>query len=424
MDKIKEVKAREILDSRGIPTIEVECHLDDGTIGRAAIPSGTSAGKNEALELRDGDPKRFLGNGVLKAAKNVNDIIGPAIIGIKARQQSIIDHKLIELDGTDNKSRLSANAILGVSIAVCRAAALNSRLPLYQYIGGLAGRVMPVPFFNIINGGSHAGWNLDLQEYHIVPAGFPTFSEALRAGAEIFQHLKKILKDKGLGTGVGHEGGFCPTLKDNEEPFSLILSAIEMAGYKPGEHIFLALDCAASAIFNKRKYELKREKKTMTAEEMIGLYEEWVEKYPIISIEDGLDENDWEGWKILTERLGKKVQVVGDDIFVTNIKLLKRGIEAKVANAILIKLNQIGTVTETLECIELANVCRYNTMISHRSGETEDTFIADIAVGINAGQIKTGAPCRSERTAKYNQLLRIEEEAYGVFLGKQIFKKA
>lgn len=310
-------------------------------------------------------------------------------------------------------------------MAVCRAAATNSELPLYQYIGGLAGRVLPVPFFNVINGGAHAGWNLDLQEYHVVTAGFSTFSESLRAGAEIFQYLQKILKEKGLSAGVGHEGGFCPALANNEEPMNIILKAVEMAGYRPAEQVYLALDCAASGFYNKNKgtYELKLEKKALTSDELIARYESWVNKYPIISIEDGLDENDWNGWKTLNERLGKKVQIVGDDIFVTNIKLLKKGISEKAANTILIKLNQIGTLTETLECLALANVSNFNTIISHRSGETEDTFISDLAVGTNAGQIKTGAPCRSERTAKYNQLLRIEEEAHGVFLGKQIFKK-
>ncbi len=424
MKRIKSIKAREVLDSRGIPTLEVDCWLEDKTLGWAIVPSGTSAGKNEALELRDGDAHRFLGQGVLKAVKNVNDIIAPALVGMDANQQTIIDRKLIALDGSENKSILSANAILGVSMSVCRAAATSSRLPLYQYIGGLAGRVLPVPFLNVINGGAHAGWNLDFQEYHIVPAGYPTFAEALRAGAEIFQYLRKILKDKGLSTGVGHEGGFAPALKTNEEPLGLILKAVEMAGYKPGEEVYLALDCAASGIYDKGKYELKLEKKTLTSDELIDLYESWIRKYPIISIEDGLDENDWNGWKAMTERLGREIQIVGDDILVTNIRLLKKAIREKAANAILIKLNQIGTVTETLECLELANVSNFNTVISHRSGETEDTFIADLAVGINAGQIKTGAPCRSERTAKYNQLLRIEEEAHGVFLGKQVFQKA
>jgi len=424
MNGIKSIKAREVLDSRGIPTLEVDCWLEDRTLGWAIVPSGTSAGKNEALELRDGDARRFLGQGVLKAVKNVNEIIAPALVGMDANQQTMVDRKLIALDGSENKSILSANAILGVSMSVCRAAATSSRLPLYQYIGGLAGRVLPVPFLNVINGGAHAGWNLDFQEYHIVPAGYPTFAEALRAGAEIFQYLRKILKDKGLFTGVGHEGGFAPTLRNNEEPLGLILKAIEMAGYKPGEEVYLALDCAASGIFDKGKYELKLEKKRLTSDELIDLYESWIRKYPIISIEDGLDENDWTGWISMTARLGSKIQVVGDDVFVTNIRLLKKAISEKAANAILIKLNQIGTVTETLECHELANVSNFNTIISHRSGETEDTFIADLAVGINAGQIKTGAPCRSERTAKYNQLLRIEEEAHGVFLGKQVFQKA
>ncbi|MCM8766818.1 MAG: phosphopyruvate hydratase [Candidatus Omnitrophica bacterium] len=404
--EIISVYGRQILDSRGNPTVEVEVMLEDGTIGRAAVPSGASTGEREALELRDGD-REFLGKGVKKAIKNINEIIGPEIEGESVFDQRGIDYKMIELDGTENKSRLGANAILGVSLAVARAAANVLNVPLYSYIGGIYANVMPVPMCNVINGGLHADNNLDIQEFMIVPLGAETFSEGYRMVAEVFQHLKKILKEKGYSTSVGDEGGFAPNLNNDEEAIQLILSAIEKAGYKAGIDIFLAIDTAASSLYEDGLYNF--EGKKVNSDELIEFYEKIVEKYPVYSIEDGLAENDWDGWKRLTEKLGSKIQLVGDDIFVTNPKIFKQGIKQKIANAILIKVNQIGTLTETLETIEIAKMNGYKTIISHRSGETEDTFIADLTVGTNAGQIKSGSLSRSERLCKYNQLLRIEE---------------
>lgn len=423
MTTIVSIKAREILDSRGNPTIEVEMQLACGAVGRACVPSGASTGAFEALELRDNDKKRYLGKGVLKAVENVNSIIAPAILGLDATQQTLIDKKLIDLDGTEKKERLGANAILGVSMAAARAAAEALSIPLYQYLGGVNARVLPVPMMNILNGGKHADNNVDIQEFMIMPIGAPTFREALRMGAEVFHHLKKVLKDKGLSTAVGDEGGFAPNLQSNLEAFDVIMQAIEKAGYKPGEDIALAIDAAASSFFDTEKkcYVLQAEAKPeKNAEQMVAFYEEIVKNYPIVSIEDGLDEEDWEGWKLLTDALGKKVQLVGDDLFVTNTKRLQRGIEEGICNSILIKLNQIGTITETLECIQMAHRAGYTTVISHRSGETEDTTIADLAVATNSGQIKTGSASRSERICKYNQLLRIEEELgeVAIFPGK------
>ncbi len=411
MTTIVDVVAREILDSRGNPTVEVDVMLESGAVGRAAVPSGASTGEKEAIELRDGDPSRYNGKGVLKAVQSVNEIIADEIVGLDASEQIYVDQKLIELDGTENKSKLGANAILGVSLAVCKAAAAAFELPLYQYIGGVQARTLPVPMFNVINGGVHADNNVDLQEFMIFPAGAPTFREALRYAAETFHALRSLLKKKGYATGVGDEGGFAPDLKTNEEAIQLILEAIEAAGYKPGKDIFLCLDPAASEFYDpaKKTYQLKSENRALTPEEMADYYVKLVDQYPIVSLEDGMAENDWEGWKILTEKLGNRIQLVGDDVFVTNTKLLQKGIDEGVANAILIKVNQIGTLTETLEAIELAKKHGYNSVISHRSGETEDTTIADIAVAVNAGQIKTGSVSRSERIAKYNQLLRIEE---------------
>ncbi|MEO0114534.1 MAG: phosphopyruvate hydratase [candidate division WOR-3 bacterium] len=421
MTEISEIFAREVLDSRGNPTIEVDCFLASGTRGRAVVPSGASTGTYEALELRDNDPKRYFGKGVKKAIRNVNEIIGPEIVGMDALNQTMIDKKLLELDGTENKSNLGANAILGVSLAVCRAAAQYLELPPYRYLGGISARILPVPLLNVINGGVHAPNNLDLQEYMIVPAGADSFAEAVRCAAEIYQTLKKLLGEKGMNATVGDEGGFAPDFNSNEEPLELIMSACEKAGYEPGDDVFLALDPAASEFYVNNRYELKLDNKKLTSDELIELYTSWIERYPIISIEDGFAQDDWQGWIAFTKKLNKKIQIVGDDIFVTNIKRLKEGIERGAANAILIKLNQIGTITETLECIELAKSAGFRTCISHRSGETEDTFIADLAVATNAGQIKTGACARSERTAKYNQLLRIEEESGAKFIGKEIF---
>lgn len=420
------VIAREILDSRGNPTIEVEVHLDDGSVGVAAVPSGASTGENEAVELRDNDKARYLGKGVLKAVENVENIIGPEIIGLSAYDQIEIDNFLTKLDGTKNKSKLGANAILGVSIAVAKAAANSFDLPLYRYLGGVNARVLPVPMMNILNGGKHADNNVDIQEFMIVPAGASSFAEALRMGAEIFHSLKSVLKTKGYNTSVGDEGGFAPSLKSNEEAFEVIIEAIEKANYKPGENVFLAIDTAASEMWERKKYKFfKSTQKLYTSDQMIKWYEELVAKYPIISIEDGLGEKDWEGWANLTKALGNKVQLVGDDIFVTNPEFLKKGIEMGIANAILIKLNQIGTITETLETIDLARKNGYSTIISHRSGETEDTTIADFAVATNAGQIKTGAPSRTDRVAKYNQLLRIEEwlGETAVYAGLDVYQK-
>lgn len=420
------VIAREILDSRGNPTIEVEVHLDDGSVGVAAVPSGASTGENEAVELRDNDKARYLGKGVLKAVENVENTIGPEIIGLSAYDQIEIDNFLTKLDGTKNKSKLGANAILGVSIAVAKAAANSFDLPLYRYLGGVNARVLPVPMMNILNGGKHADNNVDIQEFMIVPAGASSFAEALRMGAEIFHSLKSVLKTKGYNTSVGDEGGFAPSLKSNEEAFEVIIEAIEKANYKPGENVFLAIDTAASEMWERKKYKFfKSTQKLYTSDQMIKWYEELVSKYPIISIEDGLGEKDWEGWANLTKALGNKVQLVGDDIFVTNPEFLRKGIELGIANAILIKLNQIGTITETLETIDLARKNGYATIISHRSGETEDTTIADFAVATNAGQIKTGAPSRTDRVAKYNQLLRIEEwlGETAVYAGLDVYQK-
>jgi enolase len=407
---IIDVFAREILDSRGNPTVEVEVMLEDGSVGIAAVPSGASTGENEACELRDGDKKRYLGNGVLKAVDNVNDVIADAIIGLEAAEQIQIDTLLCELDGTPNKSKLGANAILGVSLACAKAAADYFGMPLWRYIGGVHARVLPAPMMNILNGGKHADNTVDIQEFMIIPNGASSFTEGLRMGAEVFHHLKKVLKAKGYNTSVGDEGGFAPSLKSNEEAFDVILEAIKNAGYKPKKDILLAVDVAASEMVEKGKYKMfKSSGKLKTADEMINWYVDLCKKYPIASIEDGLGENDWKGWAKLTEALGNKIQLVGDDNFVTNPKFLARGIKEKVGNSILVKVNQIGTLTETLDTIKLAHRNGYSTVISHRSGETEDTTIADIAVATNAGQIKTGSLCRTDRVAKYNQLIRIEE---------------
>lgn len=408
--EIIDVVARQILDSRCFPTVEVEVYLEDGTVGRAAVPSGASTGIYEAIELRDGDKDKYLGKGVEKAVANVNDTIAEEIIGLNVLDQAYIDKTLIELDGTKNKGKLGANAILGVSLAVAQAAANYLGMPLYQYIGGVNAKVLPVPMMNIINGGSHADNSVDIQEFMIMPVGFDCFERAVRACAEVYHALKKTLNSKGYSTGVGDEGGFAPNLKSNAEAIEVILEAIEKAGYEPGKEFFIAIDAASSEYYKDGKYVLEHEGKTLTAAEMVDFFEDWVNKYPIISIEDGMAEEDWEGWKLMTERLGKKVQLVGDDLFVTNTERLKTGIEKGIANSILIKLNQIGTLTETLNAIEMANRAGYTAVVSHRSGETEDTTIADLVVAVNAGQIKTGAPARSERVAKYNQLIRINEE--------------
>ncbi|ANA39936.1 MULTISPECIES: phosphopyruvate hydratase [Geobacter] len=424
MSEITDVYAREILDSRGNPTLEVEVFLESGVMGRAAVPSGASTGEREALELRDGDTSRYLGKGVLKAVDNVNDIIAEQLIGMEATDQVGIDRRMLELDGTEYKSTLGANAILGVSLAVAKAAAEEVGLPLYQYIGGCNARELPLPMMNILNGGAHADNNVDIQEFMIMPAGARSFSEALRMGAEVFHALKSVLKGKGYNTAVGDEGGFAPNLKSNEEALEVIMEAIAKAGYKAGEDILLALDVASSELFKDGTYFLENEAKPeKTADELIDFYENLVNKYPIVSIEDGMAENDWEGWKKITDRLGKRVQLVGDDLFVTNSKILKEGISKGVANSILIKLNQIGTLTETLDAIETAKRAGYTTVISHRSGETEDTTLADLAVAVNAGQIKTGSLCRTDRVAKYNQLLRIEDEldVTALFRGKDVF---
>ena len=414
--EIIDVYARQILDSRGNPTVEVEVELEDGTVGRAAVPSGASTGIFEAVELRDGDKSVYLGKGVQKAVENVNDLIAEELVGMNAFDQVAIDKVMIQLDGTENKSKLGANAMLGVSLACARAAADYLGISIYQYIGGVNAKVLPVPMMNILNGGSHADNNVDLQEFMIMPVGADTFSEAVRMCTEIYHTLKTILKNKGLSTGVGDEGGFAPNLNSNEEAIQVILEAVEKAGYKAGEQIFIALDPAYSEFYNSetKMYELKGEGRTLTPAEMVDYYANLVEKYPIISIEDGMAEEDWEGWKLITDKLGKKVQLVGDDLFVTNTERLQMGIERGVGNSILIKLNQIGTLTETLNTIEMAARAGYTSVVSHRSGETEDTTISDLVVAVNAGQIKTGAPARSERVAKYNQLLRIEEELNGM----------
>lgn len=426
MSEIVDVYAREILDSRGNPTLEVEVYLESGAFGRAAVPSGASTGEREALEMRDGDKSRYLGKGVLNAVDNVNNRIADEVIGMDADDQVGIDMKMIEMDGTEYKSNLGANAILGVSLAVAKAAAEEAGQPLYKYIGGANARELPLPMMNILNGGAHADNNVDIQEFMIMPAGASCFAEGLRMGAEIFHSLKSVLKAKGYNTSVGDEGGFAPNLKSNEEALEVIVEAIKKAGYKPGEDVLLALDVASSELFDKEKniYTLENEtQKEKTPAQMVDFYENLVNKYPIISIEDGMAENDWDGWKLMTERLGKRIQIVGDDLFVTNPKILKEGIQKGIANSILIKLNQIGTLTETLEAIEMAKRAGYTTVISHRSGETEDTFLADLAVAVNSGQIKTGSLCRTDRVAKYNQLLRIEDEldTCSIFNGHDVF---
>ncbi|HZU81575.1 MAG TPA: phosphopyruvate hydratase [Polyangiaceae bacterium] len=409
MTEINAVFARAILDSRGNPTVEVEVQTESGH-GRAAVPSGASTGEHEALELRDQDKKRWLGKGVDKAVDHVNKTLGPSVLGLDSLDQGAVDRVLLQADGTPNKSKMGANAILGVSLAVARAAADAVDLPLWRYLGGVQARTLPTPLMNILNGGVHADNGLEIQEFMIVPAGIATFDEALRAGAEIFHTLKKLLKDKGLTVAVGDEGGFAPKLKSNEEAVQSVVRAVEEAGYKPGKDVFVALDCAASEFFDKKTGKYTFDQKSVTREELVGIYEQLATKYPLISIEDGCAEDDWDGWKLLTQRLGARVQLVGDDLFVTNVERLRRGVEGGTANAILIKLNQIGSLTETLECIRFATESGYRSIISHRSGETEDAFIADLAVATNAGQIKTGSLSRSDRVAKYNQLLRIGSE--------------
>ena len=410
MSAIVDIVGREILDSRGNPTVECDVLLESGTMGRAAVPSGASTGSREAMELRDGDKSRYLGKGVLKAVEHINTEISEAVLGLDASEQAFLDQTLIDLDGTENKSRLGANALLAVSMAVARAAAEESGLPLYRYFGGMGGMQLPVPMMNVINGGAHANNSLDLQEFMIIPVGAPSFREALRYGAEVFHALKKILDEKGMSTSVGDEGGFTPSVENHEAAIQLILQAIDKAGYVAGDHIAIGLDCAASEFYKDGKYHLAGEGLVLDAQQWTDMLATWVDKYPIISIEDGMAENDWDGWKILTDRLGKNVQIVGDDLFVTNTKIFKEGIDKGIANSILIKINQIGTLTETFAAIEMAKKAGYTAVISHRSGETEDSTIADIAVGTNAGQIKTGSLSRSDRMAKYNQLLRIEED--------------
>ncbi len=410
MSAIVDIVGREILDSRGNPTVECDVLLESGTMGRAAVPSGASTGSREAIELRDGDKSRYLGKGVLKAVEHINTEISEAVLGLDASEQAFLDKTLIDLDGTENKSRLGANAMLAVSMAVARAAAEESGLPLYRYFGGMGGMQMPVPMMNVVNGGAHANNNLDIQEFMIIPIGAPSFREAIRYGAEVFHALKKILHDKGMSVAVGDEGGFAPNVAGHEAAIELILQAIDAAGFVAGEQIALGLDCAASEFFKNGKYNIEGEGLILTSQEWTDVLANWVDKYPIISIEDGMSEGDWDGWKILTDRLGKKVQIVGDDLFVTNTKIFKEGIDKGIANSILIKINQIGTLTETFAAIEMAKRAGYTAVISHRSGETEDSTIADLAVGTNAGQIKTGSLSRSDRMAKYNQLLRIEED--------------
>ena len=427
MSQITHIHAREILDSRGNPTVEADVILSNGTMGRAAVPSGASTGEHEAVELRDGDPQRYGGKGVLKAVHNVNELIVRALKGMDARDQGEIDRTLIELDGTATKSKLGANAILAASLATARAAANAQNLPLYRYLGGENAKTLPVPMMNIINGGAHADNNVDFQEFMIVPVGAENFREALRTGAEIFHTLKSVLKKKGYATSVGDEGGFAPNLKSNEEAIETILEAIAHSGYRAGEDVLLALDPAASEFYDGQSYVFKKsDGRKRSSDEMVAFWSKWIENYPIISLEDGMAENDWEGWKSLTDELGQCAQLVGDDIFVTNIEFLRQGIERGVANSILIKVNQIGTLTETLDCIKLAKANLYTTVISHRSGETEDAFIADLALATNAGQIKTGSLSRSDRIAKYNQLLRIEEElgAAAIYPGRAAFKSS
>ncbi|RZL40495.1 MAG: phosphopyruvate hydratase [Rubrivivax sp.] len=424
MSAIVDIVGREILDSRGNPTVECDVLLESGVMGRAAVPSGASTGSREAIELRDGDKSRYLGKGVLKAVEHINTEISEAVLGLDASEQAFLDKTLIDLDGTENKSRLGANAMLAVSMAVARAAAEESGLPLYRYFGGMNGNQLPVPMMNVINGGAHANNSLDLQELMIVPVGAPSFREALRWGAEVFHALKKILHDKHISTAVGDEGGFAPSVESHEAAIQLILQAIDKAGYRAGDQIAIALDCAASEFYKDGKYVLEGEGGIqLTSAEWTDMLATWVDKYPIISIEDGMAEGDWDGWKILTDRLGKNVQIVGDDLFVTNTKILQEGIEKGIANSILIKINQIGTLTETFAAIEMAKRAGYTAVISHRSGETEDSTISDIAVGLNAGQIKTGSLSRSDRMAKYNQLLRIEEDLgdVAVYPGRAAF---
>jgi enolase len=426
--EIVKIIGREILDSRGNPTVEADVHLADGTIGRAAVPSGASTGEHEAVELRDNDKSRYLGKGTKKAAENITKSISPALAGLDAADQTLIDHTMLKLDGTSNKGNLGANAILAVSMATARGSAESEMTPLYRYLGGVNARVLPVPMMNVINGGAHADSSVDLQEFMLAPIGAKTFSEALRMGAETFHNLKTVLKKRGYSTAVGDEGGFAPSLKANEEALEVLMEAIQQAGYKPGEQIAIALDPAASEFYDKakKKYVFKKsDKSEKTSAQMVDFWAKWVEQYPIISIEDGMAEDDWDGWKALTDALGKKIQLVGDDLFVTNTERLQRGIDMGVGNSILVKVNQIGSLTETLEAMRLAASANYTAMVSHRSGETEDAFIADLAVATNAGQIKTGSASRTDRIAKYNQLLRIEEELgpAAVYLGRKAFRQ-
>jgi enolase len=426
--EIVKVVGREILDSRGNPTVEADVHLEDGTIGRAAVPSGASTGEHEAVELRDNDKSRYLGKGTKKAAENVSKAISPALAGIDAADQTLVDHTMLKLDGTPNKGKLGANAILAVSMATARASAESEMTPLYRYLGGVNARVLPVPMMNVINGGAHADSSVDLQEFMLAPVGAKSFSEALRMGTETFHNLKTVLKKRGYSTAVGDEGGFAPSLKANEEALEVLMEAIQLAGYKPGEQISIALDPASSEFYDKdkKKYVFKKsDKSEKTSAQLVEFYAKWVSQYPIISIEDGMAEDDWDGWKALTEAMGKKIQLVGDDLFVTNSERLQKGIDLGIANSILVKVNQIGTLTETLEAMRLAASANYTAMVSHRSGETEDAFIADLAVATNAGQIKTGSASRTDRIAKYNQLLRIEEElgSAAVYLGKKAFRQ-
>jgi enolase len=424
MSMIMDVHGRQVLDSRGNPTVEVEVHLESGAAGRAIVPSGASTGTREAVELRDGDPRRYLGKGVEKAVRNVNRVIGPKLIGFDATEQAILDGMMIELDGTENKGKLGANAILGVSLAVARAAAETCGLPLYQYLGGVGARTLPVPMLNILNGGSHADNNVDIQEFMVMPVGAKSFSEALRMGVETFHHLKKVLKGKGLNTNVGDEGGFAPLLRSNAEAIEVILEAIGKAGYKAGKEIGIAMDPAASEFYEKGKYVFRKsDGSKRSADGMVKFYEGLCRQYPILSIEDGFAENDWEGWRLFTQAMGKKIQIVGDDIFVTNPKILRKGIDQGIANSVLVKLNQIGTVSETIDAVEMAKRAGWTAVVSHRSGETEDSTIADFVVALNTGQIKTGSASRTDRLAKYNQLLRIEEELgpSGRFEGKGVF---
>jgi enolase len=423
---ITHIQGREILDSRGNPTVEVDVRLEGGVFGRAAVPSGASTGTHEALELRDGDKKRFGGKGVLQAVENVNGPLAKHLAGMDALDQPAVDRAMIDLDGTENKDRYGANAILGISLAVARAAAQTAEMPLYRYLGGVGAATLPVPMFNILNGGAHSNWQAtDFQEFMIVPVGAPDFKSALRWGAEVYHALKSVLKSAGYATGVGDEGGFAPALKSNAEAIEQILKAIDKAGYKAGGDIAIVLDVAASGLFEDGRYFLRTEKRKISSEEMVALYADWVKKYPILVIEDGLAEDDWTGWKLLNQTLGEKIQLVGDDLFVTNIKRISRGIEEGVANAVLIKLNQIGTLTETISAIEMARKAGWKAMVSHRSGETVDSFIADFTVAMGTGQLKTGAPCRGERVEKYNQLMRIEEELgeAAVYAGRSAFKR-